>query len=411
MSVKNRIDSKRVVKIGIDKKLNGLKIACIGNASLEDMHGAASRLKDIINLVNGMGIKVDLIAYSFYSNKFRIEHKKINQLLDTTTVHVPNNMPKFLKAFSVLPLFLYAWKSSKRCDLIFSNFKFVLSSIPATIISKRFNKPIILDYLDIDPKIPDVIYSFIAKNSDLVFAITPHLIDKVKIYGCTNAVYAPNFVDPNQFKINLADRDELRAELGIKKDEIVIGYAGSFWYVEGVPVLIQAFKNLMKTHSKIKLAIMGWAHSPKTDDDVAKLVDDMNLKNDVVLIPAQLHEEVPKFLSSFDILCCPKIDCDINRLIVPIKIIEYLSMGLPTVASAVGGIPDTIEDGVDGLLVKPGDVKDLEDKLEWIIQNPERAKEIGESGRKTVIEEYSYEAIENTIGQAISEIVGRKEGG
>ncbi len=83
-------------------------------------------------------------------------------------------------------------------------------------------------------------------------------------------------------------------------------------------------------------------------------------------------------------------------------------MGLPTIASAVGGIIDTIEDGVDGLLVKPGDVKDLEEKLEWIIQNPERAKEIGENGRRTAIEKYSYEAIEDTIRQAISDVIERR---
>ena len=217
-------------------------------------------------------------------------------------------------------------------------------------------------------------------------------------------------MDPNQFKINLANRDEIRAELGIKKDEIVIGYAGSFWYVEGVSVLLQAFKNLTKKHSRVKLAIMGWAHSPTTDEDVPELVEGMNLKNCVILIPAQPRNEVPKFLSAFDVLCCPKIDCDVNRLIIPIKIIEYLSMGLPTVSSAVGGIVDTIEDGVDGLLVKPGDVEDLEEKLEWIIQNPELAKEIGESGRRTAMEKYSYEAIEDIIRQAISEIVDMNRG-
>ena len=391
------------------KKLGGLKITFIGQASLDDTHGGATRLKTMINLLNGMGAEVDLITYSFYSDKFSIEQKRIDPLLQSTTMCVPNNLPKFLKAFSVLPVFLYAWKSSKNCDLIFTNFRCILSSIPATILSKMFNKPVILDYLDIDHTIPDIIYTYIAKNSDLVFAISNQLIDKVRIYGCKNAVYAPNFVDPNRFKVDLIARERKRAELGIKREEIVIGYAGSFWYVEGVSFLIRAFKNLTKKHSKIKLAIMGWEHSPKTDEDVVKLVEDMNLKNDVVLIPAQLHEEVPKFLSSFDILCCPKIDCDVNRLIIPIKIIEYLSMGLPTVASAVGGIPDTIEDGVDGFLVKPGDVKDLEDKLEWIILNPERAKEIGENGRKTAINKYSYEAIEDTIRRAIWEIVDKKK--
>ena len=81
----------------------------------------------------------------------------------------------------------------------------------------------------------------------------------------------------------------------------------------------------------------------------------------------------------------------------PIKVAEYLSMDLPTVASSVGGITYRIEDGVDGFLVKPRDVKDLEDKLEWIILNPECSKEIGENGRKKVIEKSSYEAIEAKI--------------
>ena len=393
----------------INRKLTGLKITCIGQASLDDTHGGATRLKTMINLLNGLGAEVDLITYSFYSDKFGIKQKKINPLLQATTVCMPNNLPKVLKAFSVLPVFLYAWKSSKKCDLIFTNFRSILSSTPATILSKVLNKPVILDYLDIDSKIPDIIYKYIAKNADAVFAITHQLIDKVRGYGCKNAVYVPNFVDSNHFKVDIRDRERIREEIGIKKYEIVIGYAGSFAYWEGVPILLQAFKNLRGRYPKTKLAIMGVIRVPKISDNVAKLVEDRNLKNDVILIPAKPHEEVPKFLSAFDILCCPKIDCEINRLIIPIKIIEYLSMGLPAVASAVGGITDTIEDGVDGFLVKPGDVEDLERKLEWIILDPERAKKIGENGRKKAIEKYSYEAIENTIRQAISEIIDKKK--
>ena len=393
-----------------NKKLNGLKITCIGQASLNDTHGGATRLKTMLNLLKGIGIEVDLITYSFYSDKFSIRREKVDPLLQSTTVCVPNNLPKFLKAFSVLPVFLYAGQSCKNCDLLFTNFRFILSSIPATILSKMFNKPVILDYLDIDPKVPDIMYKYIAKNADAVFAITHQLVDKVKTYGCKNAVYVPNFVDPNRFKVDLRAREKVREEMEIKKDEIVVGYAGAFTYWEGVPILLQAFKNLTKKHSKIKLAIMGKIYSLKKDDDVARFVENMDLKNDVILIPSQPHEDVPKFLSAFDILCCPKIDCEINRLITPIKIIEYLSMGLPTVASAVGGITNTIEDGVDGFLVKPGDVKDLEEKLEWVILNPERARGIGENGRKTTMEKYSYETIEGAVRKAISEIVDKRKG-
>jgi glycosyltransferase involved in cell wall biosynthesis len=99
-----------------------------------------------------------------------------------------------------------------------------------------------------------------------------------------------------------------------------------------------------------------------------------------------------------------------NRAAHSIKVVEYLSMGLPTVCSSVGGITYTIEDEVDGFLVKPGDVKDLEEKLEWIILNPERSKEIDEYGRKKAIEKYSFDEIENAIRQSISEIIDMNEG-
>ena len=392
--------------------MDKLKITYIGQAGLGSSGtGGAARVKNMVSIFRKMGIKIDLISYSALSNKFGIEHKKIDQSLQMTIVNVPSNLPKFLKAFTIFPIFIYAWKSCRNCDLMFADFTTMITSVPIVVLKKIFDKPIILDYIDLKIKIvPNIIHKYIAKNTDIIFAISPYLFESAKNeYGCKNVVYVPNSIDTNHFKIDLKDREKIREELGVEKDDIIIGYAGSFWYVEGVPNLLQAFKNLRKKYSKIKLAIMGKIYLSNTDDNIPKLVEDMNLKNDVILIPSQPHEEVPKFLSAFDILCCPKIDCDINRAANPVKVPEYLSMGLPTVASAVGGIIDTMEDGVDGLLVKPGDVKDLEEKLEWIIQNPERAKEIGENGRKTAIEKYSYEAIEDTIRQVIRGIVDMKE--
>ena len=394
------------------KGTDRLKMTYIGQAN---MYGSGAsgeaRVKNMVSLFKRVGVKIHLITYSYHSNKFGIEHKKIDQSLEIITVHTPNNLPRFLKAFAIFPIFLYAWKSCKNTDVIFSDITATLSSVPAIILGKVFNKPIILEYMDIKliKVIPDAINKYVAKNADMIFAISYYLMEFARReYDCKNVVYVPNCIDTNHLKMCLKDREKIREELGVDKDDVVIGYAGAFWYVEGVPNLLQVFKNLRKKYSKIKLAIMGKIRLPDTDDNIPKIIEDMNLKNDVILIPSQPHEDVPKFLSAFDILCCPKIDCEINRAANPIKVPEYLSMGLPTVASAVGGISDTIEDGVDGLLVKPGDVKDLEEKLEWVILNPERAKEIGENGRKTAMEKYSYEAIEDTVKEAISEIIARK---
>jgi glycosyltransferase involved in cell wall biosynthesis len=396
-----------------DKKLNGLKMTYIGGQRLDSSGvGGAARVKNLVSIFKRLGIEIDLISYSTLSNKFGIEHKKIDQSLQMTIVNVPSNLPKFLKAFTIFPIFIYAWKSCRNCDLMYADFIGIVTSVPIVVLKKIFDKPIILDYIDLRLKIvPNIIYKYMAKNADVFFAISPYLVESAKEEsGCKNVVYLPNSIDTDHFKMNLKDREKIREELGIKKDDIVIGYAGSFWSVEGVPNLIQAFKNLRKKYSKIKLAIMGKVYISNTDDNIPKLVEDMNLEDKVILISSQSHEEVPKFLSAFDILCCPKIDCEVNRAANPVKVPEYLSMGLPTVASAVGGINDTIENGVDGLLVKPGDVTDLEEKLESIILNPESAKKIGENGRKKVIEKYSYEAIEDTIRQAVSEIIDMKNG-
>jgi glycosyltransferase involved in cell wall biosynthesis len=392
-----------------DRKLKGLKMTCIYYTALDDWRGGTAGLKNMLHIFKKLGIKTDLISYSYYSNKFCIEHENINPLLNSTTIHLPSYLPKFIKASSIFLAFVHAWRPTKKCDIIFAHLD-VLSGVPAVILGRLFGKPAILHYIDEDPHhLPDTIYKYIIKNADVVFAISPYLMDKAKKYGCQNIAYLPAFVDTKLFSRDTSAWTKIRAELGIKDDDIVIGYAGGFPDIEGVSVLLYAFKNLTKSYHNIKMIIMGGKQS-KNDENIQKLVNDLNIEDKVILVPPQPHEEVPKFLSACDITCCPKIDCAINRAANPIKVVEYLSMGLPTVCSAIGGITDTIEDGADGFLVKPGDVKDLEEKLEWIILNPERAKEIGENGRKTAIEKYSYEAIENTIRKAISEIMGRKKG-
>lgn len=297
------------------------------------------------------------------------------------------------------------FRSVTNSDLVFTNFRHVITSIPGITLSKILNKPIILDYFDIDQKIPEIIYKFNAKNADAIFALTHLLYNKANLYGCANVIYVPNFVDTKLFTLDKDIRSSMRKMLGINEDEIVIGYAGGFWYVEGVPLLLKAFRNLIKKYNNIKLAIIGDIRWPNIDDDIPKLIEEMDISQYVILIHFQPHNEVPKYLSAFDILCCPKIDCEINELITPIKVIEYLSMGLPTIASAVGEIPSVISDHFDGFLVPPGDINSLEGMLEWIINNPSQSKIIGLNGRETVLKNYSYSSIEKTIYESIYKVL------
>ena len=141
------------------------------------------------------------------------------------------------------------------------------------------------------------------------------------------------------------------------------------------------------------------------DQNIAEIVEKNNLEEKVIFIPAQPYEKVPDYLSAFDILCCSKLDVEINRVANPIKVVEYLSMTLPTVCSAVGGINDTITDEKDGFLVKPGDIKSLENKIEWILQNPDISEKVASNGRKTVLNKYSFGATEKIVQNALMNII------
>jgi len=395
-------------------KLNILRMTYIGHANIfgsGEVGGA--RVKNMINIFRIMGIKIELVTYSFSSDRFGIEHHQIDPSLKVTIVHTRTKSPRVLKALAIFPIFFYAFRSCKKSDFIFSDFIAIIASFPAILFGKIFNKPTILDYQDkkLIEIIPNIFYKYLARNASAICAISYYLLDFSKReYSCKNVIYVPNGIDTNHFKIDMDHRKQIREKLYIRNEEIVIGYAGSFFYVEGVPILLKAFKKLIYKHPNIRLAIMGKlmhisdSYGDPNYDDILKIIEDLNIKDKVILIPPQSHDEVPKFLSAFDILSCPKIDCEINRAANPVKVPEYLSMGLPTICSAIGGINDIIEDEFNGLLVKPGDIEDLTNRLEWIIMNPERSKEIGENGRRTAIKECSYEAIEKTIKRAISEL-------
>ena len=371
--------------------------------------GGGARHESLINIFEQLGINMKLVSYR-HEEGFKVKHEKKTDFQDIATIYVSTSSPMFLKALFAIPLFfLYGLKHVKTSDFIFAHSD-ILIGVPALTLAKLFNKPLIINSMDIkNPDTPLFIYDSVLKNSTIVFAISHYLEEEAKNKGCKNVLYVPLFVDTNVFQRDVLERKKIRKELGISDKEILIGYAGSFWYVEGVPFLLKAFKNLAKKHEHIKLIIIG-GRNVQGSDNVPLLIDELLLKEKVILIPQQPHELIPKYLSACDIVCSPKIDCAENRAANPVKVVEYLSMGLPAVCSAVGGIIDTIEDGVDGFLVKPGDVKDLEEKLEGIILNPERSKKIGENGRRSAIEKYSYGAIKDTIKQSIEEIISGKKG-
>ena len=97
----------------------------------------------------------------------------------------------------------------------------------------------------------------------------------------------------------------------------------------------------------------------------------------------------PLYFKASDIFCLPSTTMAESFGIVNL---EAMASGIPIVSSKLGGIPDIVKDGENGLLVKPGDVEGLADALIYLLKNEDVREKMGDDGRKKV-ENYSWEKI------------------
>ena len=90
----------------------------------------------------------------------------------------------------------------------------------------------------------------------------------------------------------------------------------------------------------------------------------------------------------------------------PMAILESFGRGKPVIGARIGGIPEMIDDGVNGFLFEPGNRKDLQEKLALLLSlPPRRVLEMGEAARKKVEDGYSlrshYERLMQVYGKAL----------
>ena len=121
-------------------------------------------------------------------------------------------------------------------------------------------------------------------------------------------------------------------------------------------------------------------------------IHQLELEDYVRLVGALPHEEVIAQYQEATVFALPAIlGKDGDRDGIPNVILEALSMGLPVVSTAHSGIPEVIEEGVNGLLVPPEDAQAFSSALERLICDPEMGNAFGKAGRKIVADRFNPE--------------------
>jgi starch synthase len=208
--------------------------------------------------------------------------------------------------------------------------------------------------------------------------------------GIDTAEYAP---DP---------RTDVLERYGIDQARPYVIFVGRITRQKGVPVLLRAASALVPEAQLVLLA--GQADTQEQLAEVTSLVEGLRAgRSGVLWIPEMLPKpEVIQLLSHAAAFACPSI-------YEPLGIVnlEAMACGTAVVGSRTGGIPEVVADGDTGLLVPPGEPGPLADALNTLLRDPDRARAMGQAGRKRAIAEFGWPAIAAQTAALYSELAAR----
>jgi glycosyltransferase involved in cell wall biosynthesis len=205
-------------------------------------------------------------------------------------------------------------------------------------------------------------------------------------------------VDLNCFKRSATESNPKRNELGISADSLVVGYVGWLIPIKGVTYLVDAMAEVVQLHPNSLLVLVGKGDEKGEEEiKLRERVASLGLTDRVRFLG--WRPDVDEIMPCFDIFVLPSLNEGMGRVLV-----EAMAAGLPIVATRVGGIPDLVKHGENGLLVPPANAGALERAISDLLSDKARRKRMGETGKK-MCRPYSIEAMVEKIDDLYSRLV------
>jgi glycosyltransferase involved in cell wall biosynthesis len=225
---------------------------------------------------------------------------------------------------------------------------------------------------------------FFLRWMDRVVCVSSAQAERVKRCGVRpqkiQVVY--NAIDPDRF----ADPDpryeaKLRRFFRQPKSRI-IGAAGRLSPEKGFNVLVAAAEQALRSDPDVGFILFG---EGPCREHLIRQINSAGLAGSFVL--TGFRADFDRFLPYLDVLTLPSFTEGL-----PNVVLEAAAAGVPIVATAVGGTPEVVEDGVGGFLVPPGDPDALAEKILHVIESEEQLRDMGLSARQRVLEHFTFAA-------------------
>lgn len=241
----------------------------------------------------------------------------------------------------------------------------------------------------------------LAAGTDRIVAISPRqrreLVSRFRVAPDARTTIVALGLDLRPLLEQTADAPNLRRELQIGDEDIVVGYVGRFVPIKNIALLVRAFAAASQGQENRWLLLAG---DGPLRAELESLAVECGVQHRVRFLG--WTENLAALYATIDICALSSLNEG-----TPVAIIEAMAAAKPVVATAVGGVADVVDDGRTGILVESGDSDALAAALRHLAENPAERRALGEAARLEV-SRFSSERLVDDIDRLYSEALAEK---
>jgi glycosyltransferase involved in cell wall biosynthesis len=290
---------------------------------------------------------------------------------------------------------LYSLIKKEHIDVIYSYL--LQANIMGTIVGKFTKTPIMLFSLrsvaDLNGFIRLTLERLITKYSHKITAASKAIMHSYKAAGIPEykMLVIHNGVQVNKF-IYGNPLDKI-------KDTFIVGYVGNpYSTIKGHAYLIESARILNNKNINFRLIGDG-----KEMSNLIRQAKESGIESQIEFMG--YCSDIPEQLAMMDIFVQPSLYEG-----MPNSVLEAMASGLPIIATNVGGTPEAIIDNQTGFLIPPGEPQAIADKIRYVIENPDIARQVGINAREYIKKHFSIEAMVKKTDELFENVIAEKLG-
>jgi phosphatidylinositol alpha-1,6-mannosyltransferase len=195
-----------------------------------------------------------------------------------------------------------------------------------------------------------------------------------------------------------------RLRLGLDRDAVVVMGIGRLIPVKGFDVLVEAHALAIAKRGDVRLVLVGDGDQREA---LQSRVAALGVAQSVVFVGSAAHHEIPALLGSADIVAVPSIRSGGYVDGLPNVALEAMAAAKPLVASRVGGLPDLVRPGENGLLVDERDPRQLADAVLRLAGEPELRERLGRAAREEIRTARTWDSVASRVVEVYERAIAR----